>query len=121
MLPGTVFRKPFWMEIEMSEILMMSTTDSAELAHTIASALVESRLAACVSILPGMRSVYRWEGRLCDDAEWLLLVKTSEACFEGVRSEIRRLHTYQVPEILALPIRAGDGDYLRWLADQVRA
>ena len=99
----------------MSAILVLTTVDSSELALKIASALVENREAACVSIVPGIRSIYRWEGKVCDDAELLLVIKSSADRFEAVRSRIRQLHTYQVPEIISVDIAAGDATYLRWL------
>jgi len=102
----------------MEEILILSTTDTAELAQRIARELVESGEAACVNIVPAVRSIYRWEGRLCDEAEVLLVVKTTQSRFESVCSTIRRLHTYQLPEIIALPIILGDVDYLQWIRNQ---
>ncbi len=103
----------------MNEILVLTTADSDDLAKKLASALVENREAACVSILPSVRSIYRWEGRICDDAERLLIIKTTAERFEAVRDRIRELHTYQVPEVVAVPIAAGDAAYLRWLSEQV--
>jgi periplasmic divalent cation tolerance protein len=105
----------------MSEILVLTTTDSLDLALRIASALVEQKEAACVNIVPGIRSIYRWEGKVCDDAELLLLIKSSTDRFEAVRSRIRQLHTYEVPEVISLPVAAGDQSYLRWLNEQVKA
>ncbi len=99
----------------MSEILILSTTDTPELAGKIAKALVEAAEAACVNIVPSIRSVYRWEGKVQDEGECLLLIKTSSEKFEAARSRIRQLHTYQVPEVIAIPITAGDPDYLAWL------
>lgn len=104
----------------MNAILVLSTTDSLELAHKIASALVEAGEAACVNILPGIRSIYRWEGKICDEREFLMFIKTSAEQFEAIRSRIRQLHTYQVPEIIAVPISIGDPDYLSWLASCVK-
>jgi periplasmic divalent cation tolerance protein len=103
----------------MSEMLVLTTADTPELAQKLARALVEGGDAACVSILPGVRSIYRWKGRVCDEGELLLLIKTSAERFEGLRSTIRRLHTYEVPEILGLPIDRGDSDYLAWLRRQL--
>jgi periplasmic divalent cation tolerance protein len=100
---------------EMNEILILNTTDTLELARKIASALVEAKEAACVNIVPGIQSIYRWEGKVCDETEFLLLIKSTADKFESVRSRIRALHTYQVPELIALPITAGDPDYLAWL------
>ena len=103
----------------MNEIVVLTTVDSEELGRRIAAALVEGRLAACVSIVPGVRSIYRWQGRLCDEGELLLLIKTTSGRFEAVRRRIRELHTYQVPEVICLPVGAGDPDYLNWLKAQV--
>ena len=99
----------------MSELVIFSTTDSEELARRIASALVEAREAACVNILPGISSIYRWEGQTCDSQEWLLLIKAPAERFEAVRTRIRAMHSYQLPEVIALPIAAGDPEYLRWI------
>jgi periplasmic divalent cation tolerance protein len=99
----------------MNEILVMSTTDTIELAQKIASALVQANEAACVNIIPGMRSIYRWEGKVCDESEFLLLIKSTSEKFDAVNSRIHQLHTYQVPEVIAVPITAGDSGYLAWL------
>jgi periplasmic divalent cation tolerance protein len=99
----------------MSDLLILSTTDTPDLAQKIASALVQAREAACVSIVPGIRSVYVWEGKECDERECLLLIKSTSEKFEAVRARIRQLHSYQVPEIIAVPVTAGDPSYLEWL------
>ncbi len=104
----------------MNTILVLSTTDSMDLARKIAFALVEEQEAACVNIIPGIRSIYRWAGKTCDEGEFLMLIKSSEERFEAVRSTIRRLHTYELPEIIVLPIGGGDPDYLAWLASSGR-
>jgi periplasmic divalent cation tolerance protein len=105
----------------MNEIVVLSTADSADLAHRIAVALVEAEEAACVNIVPGIHSIYRWEGKSCDEEEFLLIIKSVSARFEAVRSRIRQMHTYQIPEVIAIPIAMGDQDYLGWLSSQVRA
>ena len=104
----------------MNEIVILSTTDSMELAETIAESVVTQGTAACVNIAPGIRSIYRWEGKICDDAEFLLFIKTSEDRFEQVRETICRLHSYNTPEVIALPITAGDPRYLSWLHSQIQ-
>jgi len=104
----------------MNEIIVLCTVDSAELGERIATALVEAREAACVNILSGIRSVYHWEGQLCRDDELLLVIKSVAEKFEAVRETIRRIHTYQVPEVIAVPVTAGDADYLKWLRDSVK-
>jgi len=103
----------------MNEILVITTTDSLDLARRIALALVEAREAACVNILNQVRSVYRWEGKICEEGECLLLVKSTRANLDAVCSTIRRLHSYSVPEIIALEIAAGDRGYLDWLRSEV--
>jgi len=103
----------------MNEIVILSTVDSVELGRKIAGALVDAGLAACVNIIPGVRSVYRWQGKICDETELLLLIKTTAARFEEVRRLVRSLHTYQVPEVISLPIGAADRDYISWLCEQV--
>jgi periplasmic divalent cation tolerance protein len=100
----------------MNPIVVLTTTDSSELAQQIATALVQAGEAACVNIVPGIRSIYRWEGQLYDEGELLLVIKSTAERFEEVRSRIRQLHSYQVPEVIALPITAGDPDYLGWLS-----
>jgi periplasmic divalent cation tolerance protein len=106
-------------EENMNCILVLSTTDTLQLAEKIAAALVDACEAACVNIVPGIRSVYRWEGKVCNEAECLLLIKTAAEKFEAVRRRIRLLHSYQVPEIIALPISEGDPAYLTWLQASV--
>ena len=104
----------------MSEMLILSSADSMDAARGIAAALIDNHEAACVSLIPGMSSVYRWEGKRCEESETLLLVKTTADQFERVRARIREMHTYQVPEVIAVPITSGDPDYLFWLRAQVR-
>ena len=99
----------------MSAILILSTADKEELAKGIASALVETGEAACVNIVPGIQSIYRWKGEVCVEGEFLLLIKSTTERFEAVRKKIRQLHSYELPEIIALPINGGDPDYLSWL------
>jgi periplasmic divalent cation tolerance protein len=96
-------------------IVVLTTAGSQDQAVRIAEALVEERLAACVNILPGLRSIYRWKGKLWDDEEILLLIKTRAAALEQVRERVRALHSYELPEILALPVTAGDADVLEWI------
>jgi len=100
-------------------LLVLVTVPTAEQAAALARALVEERLAACGNVVPGLRSIYRWEGQVHDEAEALLLLKTTRARFEPLRQAVLRLHPYQVPEVLALPVEAGSAPYLEWLAAQV--
>ena len=98
------------------KIVVFSTADSEEQARLLAYGLVERKLAACVSILPGATSVYRWKDKIEATAEWTLIIKSSLELFPALEAELRRLHTYEVPECIAVPIVAGSADYLAWLS-----
>jgi periplasmic divalent cation tolerance protein len=99
----------------MDAIVVVTTVGEEEQAFTIARELVARRLAACVNVLPGIRSVYRWQGKICRDGEYLLLVKTLAGEYDAVAAAIRELHSYEVPEILAFPASRGDDRFLAWL------
>ena len=101
------------------KIVVLSTAPCMEEAEKIASALLESRKAACVSIVPRVISHYRWEGRIQRDEEALLIVKTTASVFDEVLDLVKANHSYDVPEIVALPVRAGNPDYLAWIDDTV--
>ena len=100
-------------------VVILVTAGSEAEAELIAKALVEEQLAACVNILSPVRSVYRWEGKVSDDREWLLLIKTRAERFAAVETKVKALHSYQVPEVIALPIVAGAEGYMRWLRESV--
>jgi periplasmic divalent cation tolerance protein len=99
--------------------IVLTTAGSDEEAARIAAALVERRLAACVNVVPGVVSHYRWQGKICRDDERLLLIKTAERLFPEVRRAIRELHSYELPEAVMLRIGEGDPEYLAWLADGI--
>jgi periplasmic divalent cation tolerance protein len=100
--------------------LIMTTVDSEELAGTLATTLIERRLAACVQQI-GIASRYRWNGKVQCDDEILLLVKTSAEAADAAMKAIEETHSYDVPEIVALPISDGSPAYLRWLAQETNA
>lgn len=102
-------------------ILVLVTAPSADKAAELARTLVEEQLAACGNILPGLRSIYRWEGKVQDDAEALILFKTRAALFDALRSRLVSLHPYQVPEVLRVDIADGHAPYLAWILDNTRA
>jgi len=104
---------------DSEHVIVLITTGSVEEANKIAQALVERMLAACVNIVPSITSVYRWQGEVQRDDETLLIVKSRRDVFEHLASCIKELHSYETPEIIALPIAAGDVDYLRWLDSSV--
>jgi periplasmic divalent cation tolerance protein len=101
--------------------VVLTTIGSPEEAAALAGVLVERRLAACVQIVDGVRSLYRWKDRIEDDREVLLLVKIRSDAFETVRRAIREHHPYETPEIVLLPVRDGDPDYLRWVVQETRS
>ena len=101
--------------------LVLTTAGSEEQARSIARELVDRRLAACVNIVAHVCSVYRWEGQVQEEDEKLLVIKTAQRLFPRVREAIRELHSYDVPEVIAIPLAAGDESYLRWLADCLTA
>ena len=101
--------------------LVLTTAASKEEAQEIAHALVERRLAACVNLVPQMESVYRWQGKVEEAQEWLLLIKTTSAAFERVRDAITELHSYDLPECICLDIDGGSSAYLKWLEDSVES
>jgi periplasmic divalent cation tolerance protein len=101
--------------------VVLTTTSSDEQAGTLARALLDRRLAACVNVVPRVRSLYRWQDAIQDDAEHLLVIKTRASGFEALRDAIRELHAYDTPEIVMLPVADGDPDYLAWLARETSA
>ena len=96
-------------------VLALSTAGSQEEAARVAQALVERRLAACVNLVPQVRSIYRWQGQLCDQAEWLLVIKTQRRLLAQLHQTLKQIHSYEVPELVAVSIGQGSRDYLAWL------
>lgn len=100
-------------------LVVLTTLGNAADAHTLITVLLEARLIACGTMLPGARSVYRWEGKQQEETEVVVLLKTVAERWEALRAEIERRHPYQVPELLALPVVHGLDRYLSWLASEV--
>jgi periplasmic divalent cation tolerance protein len=96
-------------------IQVFITVNNNEKAREIAHMLIEKRLAGCVQISGPVNSVYRWQGRIMEDQEWLLIVKSDRNHFIELENEVKRIHPYEVPEILALPVAEGNISYLNWL------
>jgi periplasmic divalent cation tolerance protein len=103
------------------KIVVLSTCATVDEAEKIGRSLLEQRLAACVNIVPGMRSIYHWKGAIESAVECMLLIKTSREQFEQVSSALRRVHSYELPEVLALPILDGSEDYLEWMGKHLGA
>src|SRR5437870_3678664 len=97
------------------KIVILSTCDSEEQATRVARHLVEQRLAACVNILGGARSIYRWKDEIEEAAEWVLVIKSRRDLLAAVRAEISKIHSYEVPEVLSLQVVDGSESYLAWL------
>jgi periplasmic divalent cation tolerance protein len=97
------------------KIVVLSTCATEEDAARVANALVEAQVAACVTMVPGARSIYRWQGAIESASECVLIIKSSRLLFEKLRDVLERVHTYDVPELLALPVVAGTPEYLEWL------
>src|ERR1051326_5755137 len=100
--------------------IVLSTVGSEEEARKIAHHLVEQQLAACVNIVPKIESVYRWQGKVESNRKYLLLIKTSSEKFPQVRDAMRELHSYELPECIALAVEDGSPEYLQWLEESLK-
>ncbi len=103
----------------MGAIVIVTTVGTEEQANLIAREIVARRQAASVNIIPGLRSVYRWQGKICHDGELMLLIKTQEEEFDAVRKTVHELHTYDLPELLSFAVTDGSEGFLAWIADSV--
>ena len=101
-------------------IVVLVTCGSEEEATKIANSLVEEGVAACVNIISPVRSIYRWEGKIWDEKEWVLIIKTQKKRFEELQKRVKSLHSYSVPEVIALPIVEGSAPYLKWLEETTK-
>ena len=100
-------------------VVVLSTVPADERGPALARALVDERLAACVNLVPGLRSIYRWQGALHDDSETLAIIKTTRARLPALLARLPALHPYQVPEVLAVPVVGGHLPYLAWVGSEV--
>lgn len=99
------------------ELIVLVTTANAEEAARIAEVLVSERLAACVNIVPGIESIYRWEGKVTRDSESLMIIKTTGERYDTLELRVKELHSYSTPEVIALRIDRGSEQYLKWITD----
>jgi len=97
------------------KIIVFSNCGSEEEARRVGRGLVEARVAVCVNILPGVQSIYPWQGAIEEASEWMLVIKSTRAVFDRLCIELRRLHSYELPEVLAVPVITGSEDYLQWM------
>lgn len=102
------------------KVVIMVTAASRRECRKIAKHLVEAQLAACVNITAQIESIYRWEGKLADDKEYVMLIKSTRELFPEIKAEISRIHSYHTPEIICLPIIDGSRNYLQWVSDSVK-
>ncbi len=102
------------------KIVILVTAASRRESKKIAKHLVEQKLAACVNISAPIESIYRWQGKVSDEKEFLLIIKSTRELFEEVKSAILKVHSYTTPEIICLPIVDGSSEYLQWVSDSVR-
>jgi periplasmic divalent cation tolerance protein len=105
--------------IMTDKIVVLNTCASAEEAERLARTLVDARLAACVTVISPVRSFYRWNGAVTDASEWLLVIKTSRPLFDRLRAALESAHSYELPEILALPVVEGSANYLSWIDSEL--
>ena len=101
-------------------VIVLSTLPSPEKAAEIARVLVEEQLCACVNLVPSVRSIYRWEGKVSDEVETLAIIKTLRSRSAELSARLVSLHPYEVPEVIVLPLVGGHAPYLAWIADNVR-
>jgi periplasmic divalent cation tolerance protein len=99
----------------MGALVVITTVGTEEQANTIAEELIARRHASCVNILPGVRSLYRWQGKICRDSEYMLVIKTLEREYEALERAIKELHSYELPEILAFGVKRGEQGFLDWI------
>ncbi|HUI78468.1 MAG TPA: divalent-cation tolerance protein CutA [Bryobacteraceae bacterium] len=102
------------------KIVVLSTCASEQEAESLARSMVEQRLAACVNVIPRVRSYYRWKGALESAEEWLLVIKSSRDRFERLMAALEKAHSYEIPEVLALPVVEGAANYLNWIETGLR-
>ena len=103
---------------KMHYVVLITTKNNRE-AERIAQKLVEDKLVACVNIVAKIQSIFWWQGRVCNEQEALMILKTRKNCFKGLVQAVKSLHSYTVPEIIALPIVEGNADYLKWIDQSV--
>ena len=108
-------------KVKSMPIVVLVTTPNREVAEKIARKLVETRLAACINIVDGIKSMYWWKGRIEEDNEVLMIIKTRLDIFNDLVEEVKRNHVYEVPEVIALPVIIGYRDYINWLEEETKS
>ncbi len=101
--------------------VVFTTVPSLETAEKIARGVVGEKIAACASILSGVKSVYTWKGEVCEEAEHIIMIKTSSGLLTALEKKIKELHPYELPELIAIPVESGSEEYLKWIEDSLAA
>ena len=101
-------------------IVVYITTSSVSEAKKIGRRLVEDKLVACANIISPVNSIYRWQGKICDDKEALIMLKTKKKLFKQIEKKVKELHSYEVPEVIAVPLVEGSDNYLSWLKNETK-
>lgn len=104
----------------MEFIIIYCTVPNKKEGKIIAKSLIENNLAACINVIDKIESTFSWDGELCEETEAMMIIKTKKVLFEEIRTSIKELHSYNVPEIIALPIVEADETYLKWIAHETR-
>jgi len=107
--------------LDEEQRIVLISVPNKDLASHIARSLVEQKLAACVNIIPGVKSIYRWEDKIQEDSELLLIVKTRATCYTALEESVVKMHPYDTPEIISLDISQGFAAYLNWITEETKA
>ena len=100
-------------------IIIQITTSSEKEAESIGRILIDEKLAACFQIVPAIRSLYRWKGAVCDDTEFLAIIKSRHCFLKKVIDRVKEIHSYEVPEVVAIPIIGGSEEYIKWMEESI--
>lgn len=103
------------MGVDQGALVVLVTASSQEEALLIGRSVVQKKLAACVTVVPNVASIFEWEGTVCEEREWLLVLKSHTDAYDALESEVKALHSYEVPEVIALSVTAGSSEYLAWI------
>ncbi len=107
-----------WRDDVKDVVVLLCTVPSEEVGTKLARSLVQEGLVACVNVVPGLRSIYRWKGEVCEDAELLLVMKSVRSRSGAIAERVKELHPYETPELIALPVGGGTDGYLAWVREQ---
>lgn len=103
------------MGVDQGALVVLVTASSQEEALLIGRSVVQKKLAACVTVVPNVTSIFEWEGTVCEEREWLLVMKSHTDAYDALESEVKALHSYEVPEVIALSVAKGASEYLAWV------